>query len=165
VNELSFSGIHLGGAKKPDGIFYDNHSGVIIDNKAYSRGFTITRGMADEMIRYVQENNDRNPKRNPTQWWLNFDKRVKHFNFVFISSLFMGEVPLMLNNIEQSTGVKGCALTAENLLYFAEAIKQGELSKSDFIHMFGCNNQLERRENRIHFHKALDYGLAAEDLA
>ena len=164
VNELSFNGTHLGGTRKPDGIFYNEHNGVIIDNKAYSKGFTITRGMADEMIRYVQENNDRNPERNSNQWWLHFDKDVTHFNFVFISSLFKGEIPHMLNNIEQSTGVRGCALTAENLLYFAEAIKDGELSKSDFIHMFGCNNQLKRTEKGIHFHKVPNYGLAAEGL-
>ena len=145
VNELSFNGVHLGGTRKPDGIFYDNHNGVIIDNKAYSKGFTITRSMADEMIRYVQENSDRNPARNSNQWWLNFGEQVNHFNFVFISSLFKGEIPHMLGNIKQSTGVSGCVLTAENLLYFAEAIKGGELSKSDFMDMFGCNGPLEQR--------------------
>lgn len=55
VNELAFNGVHLGGTRKPDGIFYHNNNGVIIDNKAYSKGFTISRGMADEMTRYVQE--------------------------------------------------------------------------------------------------------------
>ena len=143
VNELSFQGTHLGGTRRPDGIFYNNHNGVIIDNKAYSKGFTITRGMADEMVRYVQENNDRNPDRNPNQWWLSFDENVNHFNFVFISSLFKGDIPHMLNNIKQSTGVDGCVLTAENLLYFADAIKGGKLPQSKFVEMFGCNSQLE----------------------
>ncbi len=110
VNELAFDGVHLGGTRKPDGIFYHNNNGVIIDNKAYSRGFTITRGMADEMTRYVQENNDRNPERNPNQWWLNFGDNVNHFNFVFISSLFKGEIEYMLNNIKQSTGVEAVFL-------------------------------------------------------
>lgn len=127
VNELAFDGVHLGGTRKPDGIFYHDNKGVIIDNKAYSKGFTITRGMADEMTRYVQENNDRNPERNPNQWWLNFGDNVNHFNFVFISSLFKGEIEHMLNNIKQSTGVEGCVLTAENLLYYADAIKGGDM--------------------------------------
>lgn len=148
VNELSFNGTHLGGTRKPDGIFYNEHDGVIIDNKAYSSGFVITRSMADEMTRYIQENNDRNPKRNPNQWWLNFDKNVDHFNFAFISSQFKGEIQHMLNNIKQSTGIDGCVLTAENLLYFADAIKGGEINKADFIKMFGCNNQLELKSNR-----------------
>lgn len=147
VNELAFNGVHLGGTRKPDGIFYNGHYGVIIDNKAYSKGFTITRGMADEMIRYVQENNDRSPQRNPNQWWLNFDEHVNNFNFVFISSLFKGEISQMLNNIKQSTGADGCVLTAENLLYFADAIKSGDLSRIDFIKMFGCNTQLEPSDN------------------
>lgn len=142
VNELDFNGVHLGETRKPDGIFYHEDKGVIIDNKAYSKGFTITRGMADEMTRYVQENNDRNPERNPNQWWLNFDSSVNKFNFVFISSLFKGEVEHMLNNIKQSSGVDGCALTAENLLYFADAIKGGSLRKSDFMNKFGINKEL-----------------------
>ena len=92
--------------------------------------------MADEMTRYVQENNDRNPERNPNQWWLNFGDNVNHFNFVFISSLFKGEIEHMLNNIKQSTGVEGCVLTAENLLYYADAIKGGDMQKSVFMSQF-----------------------------
>lgn len=165
VNELSFKGTHLGGTRKPDGIFYNEDSGVIIDNKAYSKGFTITRGMADEMIRYVQENTDRNPERNPNQWWQNFDKDVNHFNFVFISSLFRGEVPNMLKNIKQSTGISGCALTAENLLYFAEDIKGGELSKANFMKMFGCGNKLEQQSAEGNRTFKSSYGkLAAEEI-
>lgn len=142
VNELAFNGIHLGGIRKPDGIFYHDNKGVIIDNKAYSKGFTITRGMADEMTRYVQENNDRNPERNPNQWWLNFGDNVNHFNFVFISSLFKGEIEHMLNNIKQSTGVEGCVLTAENLLYYADAIKGGDMQKSVFMSQFGAGQEI-----------------------
>lgn len=142
VNELKFKGVHLGGTRKPDGIFYQDDKGVIIDNKAYSKGFTITRTMADEMTRYVQENNDRNEARNPSQWWLNFEDSVNKFNFAFISSLFKGDVELMLNNIKQSSGIDGCALTVENLLYFADAVKGGTLDKSEFISKFGVNREL-----------------------
>ena len=162
VNELSFCGTHLGGTRKPDGIFYDETNGIIIDNKAYSNGFTITRSMADEMTRYVQENNDRNPERNPNQWWLNFDEAVNHFNFVFISSLFKGDIPLMLNNIKQSTGVDGCALTAENLLYFADAIKGGKLPKAEFVRMFGCNEQLENKSKEYQIPEEPYCEMAAE---
>lgn len=142
VNELTFNGIHLGGTRKPDGIFYHNQNGVIIDNKAYSKGFTITRGMADEMTRYVQENNDRNPERNSNQWWLNFGENVNHFNFVFISSLFKGEIMHMLNNIKQGTGVDGSVLNVENLLYYADAIKGGEMKKAEFIDLFGSGQEI-----------------------
>lgn len=143
VNELQFGGVHLGGTRKPDGIIYHEHKGVIIDNKAYSRGFTITRGMADEMTRYVQENNDRNPERNPNQWWLNFAGNVNLFNYVFISSLFKGEVEQMLHNIKQSTGVDGSVLTAEHLLYYADAIKGGAIGKSEFMELFGVGKEIQ----------------------
>lgn len=142
VNELDFNGLHLGGTRKPDGIFYYDKNGVIIDNKAYSKGFTITRHMADEMVRYVQENNDRNPDRNPNQWWLNFDGTVNHFNFVFISSLFKGDIEHMLDNIRQSTGVEGSVITAENLLYYADAIKGGDIGKSDFLNLLGIGKEV-----------------------
>lgn len=115
------------------------------------------------MTRYVQENNDRNPKRNPNQWWLNFDESVNHFNFVFISSLFKGEVPTMLNNIKQSTGIDGCALTAENLLYFADAIKGGKIKKDEFLHMFGCNQQLEPQDIRNNMDNETVLGRMAAD--
>lgn len=147
VNELSFNGVHLGGTRKPDGIIYESNKGVIIDNKAYSKGFTISRGMADEMTRYIQENNDRNPERNDNEWWLNFDKKVNHFNFVFISSLFKGDIVHMLNNIKQSTGVEGCVLTAENLLYFADAIKGGKMKKSEFLDEFGAGCEIKYKQS------------------
>lgn len=142
VNELAFSGAHLGGTRKPDGIFYHNRHGVIIDNKAYSKGFTITRHMADEMTRYVQENIERKPERNPNQWWTNFADDVNLFNFVFISSLFKGEIEHMLDNIKQSTGVEGSVLTAENLLYFADAIKGGTMRKDEFMAYFGIGKEI-----------------------
>lgn len=143
VNELKYHGVHLGGSRKPDGIVYDNSYGIIIDNKAYSKGFTITRHMADEMTRYVQENNDRNESRNPTQWWLNFGESVNHFNYVFISSLFKGDINHMLHNIKESSGVDGCVLTVENLLYFADTVKGGSLGKEDFLKGMGINRELK----------------------
>ena len=105
--------------------------------------------MADEMTRYVQENKDRNPKRNPNQWWLNFGDEVNRFNFVFISSLFKGEIELMLNNIKHSTGVEGCVLTAENLLYFADSIKGGYMTKSAFIKQFGAGKEIVCRNCQV----------------
>lgn len=143
VNELDYKGMHLGGSRKPDGIIYNNTTGVIIDNKSYSKGFTISRKMADEMIRYVQENNDRNAYRNPAQWWMNFDNAIRRFNYVFISSLFKGKIDEMLYNIKQSTGVDGCVISIENLLYFADAVKGGHINKDDFINYMGCNTELK----------------------
>ena len=142
VNELAFHGKHLGGSRRPDGLFYYGQNGIIVDNKAYSKGFTITRHMADEMIRYIQENNDRSYERNRSLWWNYFATDVNHFNYVFVSSLFKGKSGDMLNNIKQSTGIDGCVLTVENLLYYADAIKGNLISRKDFMQKFGVNTEL-----------------------
>ena len=142
ANELQFWGKHMGGSRKPDGIIAHNRRGVIIDNKAYSHGFSITRHMADEMIRYVQENTDRREERNSNKWWDNFPSGVKLFNFLFVSSLFRGNVTEALNGIKQATNVNGGAINTENLLYFADAIKGGFVSKDAFLDKFNCNTEV-----------------------
>lgn len=48
----------------------------------------------------------------------------------------------MLNNIKQSTGIDGCVLTVENLLYYADAIKGNLISRKDFMQKFGVNTEL-----------------------
>ena len=142
TNELHFIGRHLGGSRKPDGIISHNQRGVIIDNKAYSKGFTIDRHMADQMIRYVQENNERRPERNPNKWWEYFPSDIVTFNFVFISSLFRGDIHSALSGIKESTGTNGAALNTENLLYFAEAIKGGLLSYDAFMEKLNHNTEV-----------------------
>lgn len=134
TNELGFEGMHLGGTRKPDGIIsYDKH-GVIIDNKAYSKGFTITRQMSDEMIRYCQENQERSATRNPLCWWNEFPEQVNYFSFMFVSSLFKGEVESALRGISAAaSGIKGTAITAEQLLEHAELMKVGEITRYDFL--------------------------------
>lgn len=94
------------------------------------------------MIRYIQENNDRSYERNRSLWWNYFATDVNHFNYVFVSSLFKGKYGDMLNNIKQSTGIDGCVLTVENLLYYADAIKGNLISRKDFMQKFGVNTEL-----------------------
>ena len=142
TNELKYNGKRLGDTRKPDGIIYYNENGLIIDNKAYSEGYSLPRAQADEMVRYLQENNDRNPARNPNEWWNEFDSRVNKFNFVFISSLFKGRVEERLNEISISTGVNGAVLNSENLLYLAEGQKSGAIGYSDSFGMFDKNQEI-----------------------
>ena len=142
TNELKFNGKHLGGGRKPDGIISHNQHGVIIDNKAYSKGFTISRPMADEMIRYVQENTDRREERNNNRWWNNFSENVTIFNFLFVSSLFKGNVAHALNGIKQATHTNGGAINIENLLYFADAIKGGDITKESFLDKLEDNTEI-----------------------
>ena len=96
----------------------------------------------EHWTRYVQENIERKPERNPNQWWTNFADDVNLFNFVFISSLSKGEIEHMLDNIKQSTGVEGSVLTAEDLLYFADAIKGGTMRKDEFMAYFGIGKEI-----------------------
>ena len=48
----------------------------------------------------------------------------------------------MLENIKESTGINGSVLTAENLLYYADDIKGGTLSRPDFIRLFEKNTEI-----------------------
>ena len=142
TNELEFVGKHLGGTRKPDGIISHNQRGVIIDNKAYSKGFTISRHMADEMIRYVQENDVRREERNSNKWWENFPSEVNLVSFLFISSLFKGNINEALNGIKEATNVNGGVLNTENLLYFADALKGGIISKDFFLDKLNENKEV-----------------------
>ena len=60
TEECGFQGLHLGGSRRPDGVLYtagltDNY-GIILDTKAYSSGYSLPIAQADEMERYVREN-------------------------------------------------------------------------------------------------------------
>ena len=143
TNELAYEGRRLGDSRKPDGIVYYGENGLIIENKAYSKGYQLPRAQADEMVRYLQENNERNPMRNANEWWKAFDAQVKHFNFVFISSMFKGKYKERLDEIFLSTGVKGAVLSAENLLYMAEKIKSHELGYEESFGLFEGNDEVE----------------------
>ena len=137
TNELSFTGMRLGGSRKPDGIISYNESGVIIDNKAYSVGYSLPIPQADEMVRYIGENQRRNEKENPNKWWDNFDNKVKDFYFLFVSSIFTGGFTNRLENISIKTGINGGAINSQNLLYLSEKLKCGELSYDDSFKFFG----------------------------
>ncbi len=75
------------------------------------------------MRRYVDENNKRDKKINPNEWWANFPEYLKRFSFLFVSSEFNGQFEEKLNNIAQTTKVNGGAMNVVNLLLFAEQIK------------------------------------------
>ena len=124
-------------SRKPDGIIaYDKH-GVIIDNKAYSGGYSLPMNQADEMVRYIGENQRRSEKENPNKWWENFVSEVEDFYFLFVSSLFTGGFEQRLENISSRTGITGGAINSQNLLYLAERLKCGELAYGECFGLFG----------------------------
>ncbi len=136
INELKFKGVRLGGSRKPDGIISYGINGVIIDNKAYSTGYNLPINQADEMIRYIEENQTRNEKINSNKWWESFDYNVKDFSYLFVSSFFKGNFKNNLKHIANRTGVNGGAISVENLLYLAEELKAKRLSYGDSFNMY-----------------------------
>ena len=136
TNELDFLGVRLGDTRKPDGIISHDKNGVIIDNKAYSSGYSLPISQADEMIRYIDENKERDSKFNNNCWWNSFNPSVDRFYFLFISSIFSGSFAERLKHISHRTNINGGALNSENLLYIAEALKSGDLSYDNFFGFF-----------------------------
>ncbi|MDR2599446.1 MAG: hypothetical protein LBC73_04135 [Oscillospiraceae bacterium] len=135
TEECGFSGLHLGGSRKPDGIVYtdnfvDNY-GIIIDTKAYSGGYSIPISQADEMQRYIQENQRRDEIENPNKWWENFSDNVRYFYFMFVAGYFTGRYQDQINRICQITSTKGTAIEVYDLILFAESIKDGTYSLTD----------------------------------
>lgn len=145
VNECGFLGRHLGGGRKPDGIIYrtQEQHGVIIDTKAYSNGYNLPISQADEMSRYIRENQSRDTAINPNHWWDIFPDTIGEFNFAFISSVFKGNISATLQRIALDTGVNGAAISVINLLLTAEKLKSNIISHQDFYNRLDMNNELQ----------------------
>lgn len=140
TKELSFSGMRLGDANRPDVIISHDNYGTIIDNKSYKDGFNIDRKCADEMSRYINENARRIPGLPKNEWWKNFDAKVDTFTFLFITSFLKGNYKTQLDYISKSqNNILGGAIAVDNLLYLAEKIKRGITHKKDFFSLYSNN--------------------------
>ncbi len=147
TEECSFGGLHLGGSRKPDGIAYTKdlsvNYGIIIDTKAYSKGYNLPIAQADEMVRYIKENKARDKAINPNEWWSNFPTNVKDFIFMFISGKFIGKFEEQIKRIELVANTKGCALNIINLLLLADAIKGGKINQAQIKEKIEKNVELK----------------------
>lgn len=147
ISECGYKGLHLGGGRKPDGIIYtdtlDENYGTIIDTKAYSRGYSLPISQADEMKRYIEENNKRDEKINSNKWWLNFPDIIKKFCFLFVSSEFNGQFESKLKNIVQSTSIHGGVLNVVNLLILAENIKSNILDLEQVYNLITQDSEIK----------------------
>ena len=142
TGELGFSGSRLGDSRKPDVCVYHGNKGLIIDNKAYGKGYSLPITQADEMLRYLEENRKRDKNLNPNEWWKIFDSAVNSFNFAFVSGEFTGGFRDRILNISQRSSINGAAINSVNLLLLAEEIKSGRLSYSDAMGKFECNDEI-----------------------
>lgn len=136
TNELGYEGTHLGGSRKPDGVMYYQTNGLIIDTKAYSKGYSLPRNQVDEMTRYVRECLQKDAKVNANQWWEVFPEAVVKYYFAFISSIFTTQVATRLKEISDVTGTDGACIGVENLLYLADEIKSQRLPQSALFSHF-----------------------------
>ena len=137
VEELGFNGKRLGDSNRPDVIISFEQYGTIIDNKSYKDGFNVDRGCRDEMARYVNENQQRIPGVPANEWWREFDSRTTAFTFLFVTSFLKGKFAEQLEYISNThSGIKGGAISVENLLYLAENIKSARKTKESFFNDF-----------------------------
>ncbi len=141
--ELEFKGARLGDTRKPDVCIYYGENGLIIDNKAYSKGYSLPMSQADEMVRYIEENKARQTSINPNQWWKIFEDTVSDFNYAFVSGEFTGGFKDRLNNICERTKVSGGAINTINLLLLAEELKSGRMSYSTCFSYFNTNDEVQ----------------------
>lgn len=140
-NVYRISAEHLGGGRKPDGVAYTDSYGVIFDTKAYRKGYGKSISQADEMIRYVNDNNIRDIERNPNEWWEVFPEKIpsNSYYFLWISSKFVSKFNEQLTYTARATKTKGGALNVEQLLIGANEVYNGRIEPKDLEEYF--NNE------------------------
>jgi hypothetical protein len=147
VNEYGFVGRHLGGTRKPDGIMYTrgltSNYGVIVDTKAYSQGYNLPISHADEMSRYIRENQNRNDRENPNKWWESFDSEVTDFKFLFVAGEFKGRFEDQLERIALTTGTNGAVLSVITLLLCADMVLKGEIDLQTIGEKISQNREMK----------------------
>ena len=140
TKECKYEGLHLGGSRKPDGIIYTSNLstnyGVIIDTKAYPKGYDLPISQVDEMTRYVEENNKRDKTRNSNEWWNNFDKNINEFYFTFISGEFKGNIDEKIERIYIATKRNGAAITIMSLIKLANEVKAERMNLEEIKKIF-----------------------------
>ncbi len=132
IDECDYQGMHLGGSRKPDGICYtdgtDCDYGIIVDTKAYQNGYNLPISQADEMERYIRENQVQDSEINPNEWWENFPSSLKNFYFMFVAGHFKGNYQKQIDRLYRNTKVKGAAIDIKKLLITANDYKAGKMS-------------------------------------
>jgi hypothetical protein len=125
--------VHLGNSKKPDALVFTDDFGIIVDTKAYSHGYSKSIGQEDEMVRYIEDNQQRSKTRNSNEWWLSFSPKIPEdaFHFLWVSSYFIGQFDDQLRETADRTGVSGGALDVRQLLLGASLVQKKQLDPFD----------------------------------
>lgn len=124
---------HLGGTRKPDILIWTDKFGVIADTKAYSKGYKKNISEADKMVRYVNENTNRNKSDNSNEWWNSFETKIpaNAYYFLWISSKFIGKFNEQLTETSSRTGRNGAAIDVYQLLRGADLVQQSKFNVHD----------------------------------
>ena len=142
--QSAFGGKWLGGARKPDGVLWNNFYfvggdclGVILDAKAYSKGYALDIGQADQMYRYIEECLQRDKTQNPNEWWQSYpfystptNTKIKstEFSFLFVTSEIVGNGFKNAETLAKRSGINGRIVDAETLLRALSHISRYEHS-------------------------------------
>lgn len=124
------SSIHLGGQNKPDGVVFNGKFGIILDTKAYEKGYGMHINQIDEMCRYIEDNKQRDKIRQPNEWWNNFGDNIPEnkFYYLWVSGKFLPKFNEQLKQTHYRTGINGGGLEVSQLLLGADAVMKGALN-------------------------------------
>lgn len=140
--------IHLPGGNRPEIIAYspsiNPKNGVIMDSKAYSKGFNIPNSERDKMIRYINEYNQKNQNLNKNKWWEQFQSPnypQNEIKYSFVSGNFIGQFLNQIQYIFTQTKISGGAITPEKLIEKIDKILDSNISYNtdNFFDDLGCN--------------------------
>lgn len=147
-----FRAIHLPGGNRPEIIAYSPINmpinGVIMDAKAYGKGFNIPNSERDKMIRYINEYNQRNPALNRNRWWERFQAPnypVNPIKFCFVSGDFIGKFLNQVRYIFTQTGNQGGVITSKVLILKVDNVLNPHTTYdlADLFNDLGCNGLVQ----------------------
>jgi len=147
-----FRAVHLPGGNRPEIIAYSPINmpinGVIMDAKAYGKGFNIPNSERDKMIRYINEYNQRNPALNRNRWWERFQAPnypVNPIKFCFVSGDFIGKFLNQVRYIFTQTGNQGGVITSKVLILKVDNVLNPHTTYdlADLFNDLGCNGLVQ----------------------
>lgn len=140
----------LSGPKKPDGILYTTDFGVIVDTKAYSEGYGKSASQKRQMIDYIMDAEEKDSKRNSSEWWRFFPEQIRDIFFLWVSGKFVKNFKEQLEETHYVTKVNGGALNVYQLLLGAHCVLIGKLEPSDLPKYFNNDEIIFFDSDELH---------------
>lgn len=131
---FQMKGRHLGGPKKPDGaVYYNNSFGLLLDSKAYSKGYNIPIDQQREMVDYIKDVTNKNATITPNKWWEAYPEslNVSDIYYLWVAGDFTGNYQTSLDRTYAQTHMSGGAMDAPTLLKLADQVYSGARSVNE----------------------------------